>query len=82
MDGQEHEAGGGHYEALTVIGDPSEANLLAALLRSHGIAVRLHGEPFGPYPVGLGGLAEVEVWVDADRMTEARGIAKAWMGLR
>jgi len=67
-----------HYEPLIVIGDPAEANLLAARLRSGGIAVRLHGESFGPYPIGVGGLAEVELWVDSDRITEARGIAADW----
>ena len=68
-----------HYEPLIVIGDPAEANLLAARLRSRGIAVRLHGESFGPYPVGVGGLAETELWVDADRIGEARDIATDWM---
>lgn len=69
-----------HYEPLVVVGDPAEANLLAALLRSRGIAVRLHGESFGPYPVGVGALAQVELWVDADRIGEARGIATDWLG--
>ncbi len=69
-----------HYEPLAVIGDPTEANLLAARLRSRGIAVRLHGESFGPYPVGVGGLAEVELWVDTQRIIEARSIAEDWVG--
>jgi hypothetical protein len=69
-----------HYEPLVVIGDPTEANLLAARLRSCGIAVRLHGESFGPYPIGVGGLAEVELWVDSDRIAEARDVATDWVG--
>jgi len=48
--------------------------MLAALLRSEGIAVRMHGESFGPYPVGVGSLAEVEVWVANDRLNDARVI--------
>ena len=63
-----------HYEPLTIVGDQAHANLLAALLRSDGIAVRMHGESFGPYPVGIGGLAEVEVWVANDRLADARAI--------
>ncbi len=61
-------------EPLVRIGDPNEANLLAAQLRAEGISVHLHGELFGPYPVTVGGLAEVEIWVDTDRMAEARAI--------
>lgn len=66
------------YEQIAIIGDPADANLLAAELRSAGIAVRLHGEAFGPLPVRVGGLAEVEVWVDADRVDDARRIAETW----
>ena len=62
------------YEPLVIVGDQAHANLLAALLRSEGIAVRLHGESFGPYPVGIGGLAEVEVWVTDERLDDARAI--------
>ncbi len=67
-----------HYEPLVVVGDPSAANLLAALLRSDGIAVRMHGESFGPYPVGVGGLAEVEIWVADDRLDDANAIVEVW----
>ncbi len=66
------------YEQLVVIGDPTEATLLAARLRSEGIAVRTHGEAFGPYPVQVGGLAEVEIWVDVDRLEDARQIVATW----
>ncbi len=64
-----------HLEPLVRIGDPNEANLLAAQLRAEGIPVHVHGESFGPYPVAVGGLAEVEIWVAADRMAEARAAA-------
>ena len=63
-----------HLEPLVRIGDPNEANLLVAQLRGEGIAVHIRGESSGPYPVTVGGLAEVEIWVDADRMAEARAI--------
>lgn len=63
------------YEPLTVVGDPLKANLVAAQLRAQGIAVRVHGESTGPYPVTVGGLAQVEIWVDAGRLSEARQIA-------
>ena len=65
------------YEPLVIAGDQVQANMLAALLRSEGIAVRLHGESFGPYPVGIGGLAEVEVWVNEDRIADARAIVES-----
>jgi hypothetical protein len=69
---------GDHYEPLAVVGDPAAANVLAALLRADGIAVRMHGESFGPYPVGIGGLAQVEIWVADDRLDDARAIVEAW----
>ena len=69
---------GHHYEPLVVVGDPAAANVLAALLRADGIAVRMHGESFGPYPVGIGGLAQVEVWVADDRLNDARAIVETW----
>ncbi len=40
----------GRLEPLVRIGDPNEANLLAAQLRSEGIPVHVHGELSGPYP--------------------------------
>ena len=66
------------YEPLVVVGDPVAANVLAALLRADGIEVRMHGESFGPYPVGVGGLAQVEVWVPDARLDDARAILEAW----
>ena len=56
------------------IGDPNEANLLIAQLRGEGIQVHTRGESSGPYPVNVGGLAEVEIWVDANRIPEAQAI--------
>jgi Putative prokaryotic signal transducing protein len=53
------------------IGDPNEAQITAARLRAAGIEVRLHGENFGPYPIGLGELADTEVWVPTDQVDEA-----------
>jgi len=69
---------GNHCEPLVVVGDPAAANVLAALLRTDGIAVRMHGESFGPYPVGVGGLAQVDVWVADERLDDARAIVEAW----
>jgi hypothetical protein len=62
------------YEPLTKISDPISANVLAAMLRSGGVAVRLNSESFGPYPVTVGEFAEVEVWVGADDVDTARAI--------
>ena len=77
MSKQDAHSHGHHYEPLAIVGDRTQANLLAALLRSEGIAVRLHGEAFGPYPVGIGRLAEVEVWVIDDRLDDARAILES-----
>ena len=77
MNKREHRSDKNHYEPLAIVGDQAHANLLAALLRSEGIAVRMHGESFGPYPVGIGRLAEVEVWVANDRLNDARVILES-----
>jgi hypothetical protein len=79
MRNRDREPNVGHYKPLVIVGDPAEANLLAARLRSRGIAVRLHGEAFGPYPVGVGGLAQVELWVDSDRIDESREVIADWL---
>jgi len=71
-DREDHSAD--HLEPLVRIGDPNEANLLVAQLRGEGIEVHTRGESSGPYPVIVGGLAEVEIWVDTNRMAEARAI--------
>lgn len=78
MKRKDRPADGSHYEPLIVVGDPAAANVLAALLRANGVAVRMHGELFGPYPVGVGGLAQVEVWVADDRLDDARAIVEDW----
>lgn len=67
------------FEPLVTVGDPSTANVLAARLRSEGIRVWLRGESSGPYPVGVGGLAEVQVFVDADQLTDAQTVCDAFM---
>ena len=53
------------------MGDLTEGRVLAARLRSEGIEARLHSESLGPYPVTVGRLAEVEIWVTSDRIEEA-----------
>ncbi len=67
-----------HLSPLVRIGDPGEANVIAAMLRSAGIDVRMHGASFGPYPVGIGELAEVEIWVDIDDLDDARDVLAAY----
>ena len=59
------------FVPLLTVGDPHEAQLIAARLRAAGIEVRMHGENFGPYPIGLGELADTEIWVPADRFDDA-----------
>jgi len=59
---------------LATIGDPNEAQITAARLRAAGIEVRLHGENFGPYPIGLGELAVTELWIPADSVDEATDV--------
>jgi hypothetical protein len=54
---------------VAVVGDVMTARTQAALLESMGIRPHLRGEGFGPYPVTVGRLAEIEIWVrhaDAD----------------
>ncbi|MEN8233850.1 MAG: hypothetical protein ABFR89_02865 [Actinomycetota bacterium] len=67
------------FEPLAIIGDPSTANLLAARLRAEDIDVWLRGETSGPYPVGVGGLAEVQIFVDAVRLADARQVYDEFM---
>ena len=59
------------FVPLVTIGDPNEAQIVAARLRAAGIPVRMHGENFGPYPITLGELADTEIWVPADRLNDA-----------
>ena len=62
------------FVPLLTIGDPNEAQIAAARLRAAGIEVRLHGENFGPYPISLGELADTEIWVPADRVSDATDV--------
>jgi hypothetical protein len=52
--------------------DLMSGRLAAARLESEGIPARLEGEPLGPYPVTVGGMAVTRVWVPANRLAEAR----------
>lgn len=60
-----------HYVKLATVGDLTEGRVLAARLQSEGIDSRLHSEALGPYPMTVGRLAEVEIWVLSDRYEEA-----------
>jgi hypothetical protein len=59
------------FVKLMTVGDPSEAQIIAAKLRGAGIDVRLHGENFGPYPIQVGEFADTQIWVPADRVDDA-----------
>ena len=59
------------FVPLVTIGDPNEAQIMAARLRAAGIDVRLHGENFGPYPIPLGELADTEIWVPREKVDQA-----------
>ena len=67
MDFPDH----GRYVKLATVGDLIEGRVLAARLQSEGIEARLHSEALGPYPMTVGRLAEVEIWVVSDRIEEA-----------
>ncbi|GMQ84644.1 MAG: hypothetical protein BMS9Abin07_0208 [Acidimicrobiia bacterium] len=64
----------GPFVPLLTVGDPNEAQITAARLRSAGIDVRLHGENFGPYPISLGEFADTEIWVRADQVDRASAV--------
>jgi hypothetical protein len=59
------------YVCLATIGDPGEARVAAARLQNEGLAVRIHGESTGPFPVTVGGLAVTQLWVLADETDDA-----------
>lgn len=59
------------YVCLATIGDINLAQVAAARLESEGLAVRLHSEALGPFPVTIGRLAETQLWVVADQTAEA-----------
>ena len=54
------------YVCVATLPDVNEAQVAAARLQSEGLQVRLHGEPFGPFRLTVGGLAETQLWVVAD----------------
>lgn len=62
------------FVPLLTVGDPNEAQIIAARLRGAGIEVRMHGENFGPYPIPLGELADTEIWVPAERVDDATDV--------
>lgn len=59
---------------VAVVGDAMVAQLKAAVLQSAGIEPHLRGEGFGPYPVTVGRLAEVEIWVRESDRADAEGL--------
>ena len=59
---------------IATVGDLVEGRVLAALLETEGIEVRLHSQAFGPYPMTVGQMAETEIWVLSDRIDEASAI--------
>lgn len=60
-----------HFVRIAEVGNLASAELAAARLRSEGIEVRLHGEGMGPYPMTVGQLAVVEIWVLASQLENA-----------
>jgi len=64
----------GRFVKIATVGDITAGNVLAALLRSEGIEVRIHSQAFGPYPVTVGNMAETELWVLTDRVEQANSI--------
>ena len=54
------------YVCVATLPDVNEAQVAAARLESEGLAVRLHGEPLGPFRVTVGGMSETQVWVVSD----------------
>jgi hypothetical protein len=64
----------GSYVCLARVYDPNLARVAAARLQSEGLAVRVHGESTGPFPVTVGALAETQIWVAADEEAEAGAI--------
>ena len=62
------------FMRIATVGDLVEGRVLAALLETEGIEVRLHSQAFGPYPMTVGQMAETEIWVLSDRIDEASAI--------
>lgn len=57
---------------LTQVHGSFSAHLLAARLRSEGIAVELHGALDGPYRLTMGDMARVDVLVPDDQLADAQ----------
>ncbi len=55
------------FVCLAKIPDVNTARVAAARLESEGVASRLHGEALGPFPVTIGRLAEIQLWVVAEQ---------------
>ena len=64
----------GRFVKIATVGDITAGNVLAALLRSEGIEVRVHSQAFGPYPMTVGNMADTELWVLTDRVEQANSI--------
>ena len=62
------------FVLLATLGDPSAAELCAALLRSEGIDSRLRGESLGPYRLTIGAMAATQIWVPLRYLEEARSL--------
>jgi hypothetical protein len=60
------------FERVAVVGDAMAARVQAAVLESMGIEPQLRGEGLGPYPMTVGRLAEIEIWVREADAEDAR----------
>ena len=56
---------------MAEVADPAAARVYAALLRSAGIPVRVHGEAEGPYVLNLGPWAVTRLWVPESARDDA-----------
>ena len=66
--------GSDRFVLLATLGDQTAARICAALLESEGIAVRLHGEGLGPYPMTVGAFATTQLWVPEGRLDAAKAV--------
>lgn len=62
------------FVCLARVYDPNLARVAAARLQSEGLAVRVHGESTGPFPVTVGALAETQIWVAAEEEADAGAV--------
>jgi hypothetical protein len=56
------------------VSDIYAARVYAAQLRDAGIAVRVHGETSGPYPLSVGQMAVTELWVGCGDVEAAEAV--------